>query len=135
MPDFPASIKNLAVNVGTNQIQRMKRVVIVLLVLFNTLEISCFSQNIPCFSLQYNPEILWKKNHANPVITFNNGLSKPDSLPAVKMKPTPLMAYFHTRHWGFFCAQELKLEKTIRFPLKMRLGSVEYVDRMEGKRR
>ncbi|HVW60913.1 MAG TPA: hypothetical protein VHC48_12775 [Puia sp.] len=36
-------------------------------------------------------------------------------------------------HFGFFCRRELELEKTIRLPLRFRLGSLEYCNRLEGK--
>ncbi|MBI5916396.1 MAG: hypothetical protein HY842_13550 [Bacteroidetes bacterium] len=34
---------------------------------------------------------------------------------------------------AFFCKLEVKMEKAVRFPVKFRLGDVEYVDRLEGK--
>ena len=36
-------------------------------------------------------------------------------------------------HFGFFCRRELELEKTIRLPLRFRLGSLEYCNRLEGE--
>lgn len=36
-------------------------------------------------------------------------------------------------NYSFFCKKELQIEKAIKFPVKMRLGSVTYTDRLEGK--
>jgi hypothetical protein len=46
---------------------------------------------------------------------------------------TVIPANFYTSKFGFFCQQELKIEKFTSIPFKFRLGSVAAVDRMEGK--
>ncbi len=46
-----------------------------------------------------------------------------------------LSSNYYATQLGFFCKQEIKLEKTAKIPFKFRLGSVEDCDRMEGKRR
>lgn len=52
------------------------------------------------------------------------------SLPVLQL----LSGNYYASTLGFFCRQEIKLEKAANIPLKFRLGSVHYCDWLEGKR-
>jgi hypothetical protein len=44
-----------------------------------------------------------------------------------------LPANQYSKSLGFFCKKELELEKAIKLPVRFRLGSVAYTDKMENK--
>ena len=46
-----------------------------------------------------------------------------------------LSANYYSTQLGFFCKQEIKFEKIAKISFKLRMGSVEDCDRLEGKRR
>jgi hypothetical protein len=39
----------------------------------------------------------------------------------------------YVKNLGFMCRQEWKIEKTLRIPLRIRMGSLEQSNRLEGK--
>ena len=79
--------------------------------------------------------------------TLHFGIKKPGNksftFPAIQQVPVntlsisasrPLLSPgFYAANLGFFCKQEIKLEKVIKVPFKFRLGSVQKCDAMEGK--
>ncbi len=48
-------------------------------------------------------------------------------------KPFTFSSNYQTLGWGFFCQKEWQLEKAIKIPIKFRLGTFEYTNKLEGK--
>lgn len=92
-------------------------------------------------------QVLGKSIHSLKEPVKLNPLAHPRFLPLhagfLRTKSTPNSVYPYSKtfsiseqyyeHLGFFCKAELRLEQASRIPIKIRLGEVQYVERMEGK--
>lgn len=75
---------------------------------------------------------------------FKNKLNTPDSLihfvsptsafAGSQYLKSPVPANFSTCNYGFFCREELVIEKATRIPLRLRLGSLQQCNFYEGER-
>jgi hypothetical protein len=135
------NIKNQAVNLQTKDIMKAQRVygflVVLLLIItskiYSQQQMPLIAQNMPpglqSFPIFQNPDV-------NPSYFFKDQLLKKnyacnlynDALFVIKSD-------FYLNYMGFFCRKELMIEKMTSIPFRLRLGSLEYVNRIEGKDR
>jgi len=95
--------------------------------------------SVPMSSSEANENTLLLNNNLHLKSLFAFRLS-PQRLPDRISRPKHEVVHPEVPQWynvddlSFFCKWEVELEKAARIPVKFRLGSVDYVDWLEGKR-
>ena len=135
-------IKNQAVNLQTNDLMKSQRVYQILVVLMLILPARIFSQQqMPLFA-QKTPHIYSEENLKAPK-NHNNSYSvsafvdtkapRPFTLNPLPIRMEVINANLTIQNLPFFCKKEFIFEKNTSVPLRVRLGSLDYVNKLEGK--
>ena len=71
----------------------------------------------------FYPQFLLQSNTLSHALQETNHNSSKQVIPS----------NFYTNNFGFFCKQELRIEKATKIPLRFRLGSIQQCNYYEGK--
>ena len=89
------------------------------------------AQNFTSLKLNYNSFLFNSKFITSDTVIRFTSLSLIDKPGNFK---SPVSADFSTCDYGFFCREELKIEKATKMPIRFRLGSLQQCDYYEGKK-
>jgi hypothetical protein len=130
--------------------QRVSRFVVVLVLIF---PLKIFSQQLSPRIAQISPQP--QQFSCSPQLKmspgFFNNLVGPDKflrpqtqawsllqVPTEQVRAVAAQQFSYCgsyiSHLGFFCQKEYQFERSTSVPLRLRLGSLAYVDKMEGKK-
>jgi len=136
-------IKNQAVNLQTNGLMKSQRAYQFLVVFVLILPVTIFSQQqMPLFA-QKTPHKLntWaalnarenQQNNCSTTLFMTNEAPRPFTINPFLFRVEGVSADFTIQKLPFFCKKEFLFEKNTSIPLRMRLGSLDYVNKLEGK--
>ena len=93
-------------------------------------QMGSFCANAQMSHIALSPVALSKIKNGNIVFLKHTSTYNHQMLTIASFSVTP---DYYTKNFGFFCKQELKLEKCVRTPVHIRLGDVKYVNWLEQK--
>ena len=124
-----ANHKNQAVNLRKKEGSIVQRKKTFLVVCVSILTAAVHAQSRPPFMVEkiiFTPKFI-------PVLHLSSQPATPSPPAFSPARINAVEANYYSDHLGFFCKKELSIEKATRLPLRFRLGSLDYVNKLEGK--
>ena len=117
-----------------------RKISFIVVCLLSILGLAANAQKNVFYGSKKLPEKLVFKAGPSFTLTPANALAFPASSfifsidAGIKNRPDEMVTGdFYTRHFGFVCKKEWQFEKATHIPLRLRLGSLEYCNLLEGK--
>ena len=135
-------IKNQAVNLQTNGLMKSQRVyqflVVLMLILpariFSQQQMPLFAQKTPHIYLEENLKAQKNQNNSYSFSAFvDTKALRPFTLNPLPLRMEVINSNLTIQNLPFFCKKEFIFEKNTSVPLRVRLGSLDYVNKLEGK--
>ena len=82
-------------------------------------------------SISFTPVNKQLKNSFNSCLSKNENNNSVSALRGYNI----INGNYYTQHFGFVCKKELALQKAIKVPIHIRIGSLQQCNYLEGKRR
>ena len=138
-------IKNQAVNLHTNGRMKSQRAYQILVVFMLILplrvlsqqQMPLFAQKTPHIKSPGNFKVRENQNNSHTSYPFiSNELLRPFTLSPFPFRMEGIEVInpnFTIQNLPFFCKKEFLFERSTSVPLRVRLGSLDYVNKLEGK--
>jgi len=135
-------IKNQAVNLQTNGLMKSQRVYQILVVfmlilpakIFSQQQMPLFAQKTPHMCSEENLKAQKNQNNSYSFSAFvDTKAPRLFTLNPLPIKMEVINANLTIQNLPFFCKKEFIFEKNTSVPLRVRLGSLDYVNKLEGK--
>lgn len=128
-----------------NKKKWMSKIVLLILLGCSLLATESQAQSLVQLQGKSIPE-LKREQHTSSTLLFSSGLQhfaiaekiSSDNPASINLRqqllsPSSTPSAYCYQELAFFCKLEVQMEKAASFPIKFRLGEVQYVDQLEGK--